>query len=382
MRRCKQCIIPDTVPGITYDEEGICNLCRSHKPPHYRGRAALEELLSSIRGRDEKYDCIVPISGGRDSSFVLYTAAAELGLRVLAVNYDNEFRAEQAVRNIRTAAERLGVDLVEIGSKRGIATKIVRHEIRHVMSQGLPAIIMVLCIACSYGYKAVTYRMAVKHRVPLIIWGNSQIEKSEDIGVRAFAEIQRRAGITDSRSLLTKLFDWNYLLLQYYHLLQRIEFHVPGNPILADRPVTLHDPGISEISLFDYLPWDRQLIKNTIMSKLGWQKPEDHVSTWRTDCILHDMVAYCFINPLGCSKACFGYSNMINSGQMTRAEALAQEEAVSGAFSEPLERLLHNKIGLSESEISRLKTYETAFARSNRSGGPPVPNRGRGIVEL
>jgi hypothetical protein len=230
MRRCKQCIIPDTVPGITFDEQGICNLCRSYKPPQYRGRAELDKLLSTIKGRGEKYDCVVPISGGRDSSFVLYTAAAELGLRVLAVNYDNEFRADQAVRNIRTAAQKLGVDLLEIGSKRGIATRIVRHEIRHVMDQGLPAIIMVLCIACSYGYKAVTYRMAIKHRVPLIIWGNSQIEKSEDVGVRAFSEVQRRAGISDSRSKVAKLFDWNYLRLQYYHLLQRVEFHVPRQP--------------------------------------------------------------------------------------------------------------------------------------------------------
>jgi hypothetical protein len=137
----------------------------------------------------------------------------------------------------------------------------------------------------------------------------------------------------------------------------------PGNPILSDRPVTLNDPAISEISLFDYLPWDRQQIKETIMSKLGWRKPEDHVSTWRTDCILHDMVAYCFVNPLGCSKACFGYSNMINSGQMTREEALAQEEAVSGTFSEPLARLLRDKIGLSRAEITRLKTFETEHAR-------------------
>jgi len=362
MNRCKRCIIPDTVPGVSLDEEGICNLCRSYKPPQYQGEEALAELVSFIKGKGERYDCIVPISGGRDSSFVLYTAATKLGLRVLAVNYDNEFRADQAVRNIRTAAERLGVELLEIGSKRNIATKIVRREIRHVLPQGLPAIIMVLCIACSYGYKAVTYRAAIKHRVPLIIWGSSQIEKSEDVAVRAFADIQRRSGFAGSRSLFSRLFDWNYLLLQYYHLLQRIEFHVPGNPILADRPVTLNNPDIKEISLFDYLPWDRRQIKETIMSQLGWQKPEDHVSTWRTDCILHDMVAYCFVNPLGCSKACFGYSNMINSGQMTREEALAQEEAVSGRFSESLERLLRDRIGLSEKEIERIRRLEAAPA--------------------
>ncbi len=363
MNRCQRCIMPDSVPGITFDAHGICTLCRDYHPPTYRGRAALDELLASVRGRGDKYDCIVPLSGGRDSSFVLYTAAVDLRLRVLAVNYDNEFRAEQAVSNIRTACDRLGVDLLEIGSRRGIATKIVRREIRHVLPQGLPAIVEVLCIACSYGYRSVVYRAAIKHRVPLIIWGSSQIEKTEGSALRALSEVRRRAGRADSRTKLAKLLDMNYLLLQYAHVLQRIEFHVPGNSILADGRVTLHDNGIREFSLFDYLEWDRQQIKDTIATKLGWLKPKGHVSTWRTDCVLHDMVAFCFVNPLGCSKACFGYSNMINSGQMSREEALAQEDAVSGSLSPALERLLRDRVGLTSRELDQLRSFETAFAR-------------------
>ncbi len=363
VRRCKRCIMPDTVPGVELNDEGLCTLCGSYTEPKYKGREALDQVVDAIKGKADKYDCIVPLSGGRDSSFVLHMMAAEYGLRVLAVNYDNEFRAEQAVRNIHTACKKLDVDLLEIRSKRDIATKIVRGEIRHQLPLGLPAIIQVLCIACAYGYRSITYQAAEKHRVPLIVWGSSEMEKSEDVAVKAFGEIQRKAGLGQSRSRLSKLLDWEYFKLRWYHILQRMEFRASGNPIFSDRPAKLNDPNIRELSLFDYIEWDRELIKTTIMSKLGWRKPEDHVSSWRTDCILHDMVNFCYINPLGCSKGCFGYSNMINSGQMSREIALAQEKATSGEFSESLRVLLADKIGLSPKEVETIASHQTGLAK-------------------
>ncbi len=353
--RCQRCIMPDTVPGIEIDDNGVCTLCRNYSEPKYRGREALDKIVESIRGKGEKYDCIVPLSGGRDSSFVLHTMAADYGLRVLAVNYDNEFRAEQAVRNIHTACGKLKVDLAEIRSKRDIATKIVRGEIRHQLPMGLPGIIMVLCIACAYGYRSITYRQAEKHRVPLIVWGSSQMEKSEDYAVNAFDEVQRQSGHGQPRSTLSKLLDPEYYRLRWYHILQRMEFRPSANPILSDQPPRLNDPDIHELSLFDYVEWDRDRIKSTIMGKLGWRKPEDHASSWRTDCVLHDMVNYCYVNPLGCSKACFGYSNMINGGQMDRETALAQEQMTTGEFHDRLRRLLVDHIGLTPEEADRIE---------------------------
>jgi len=359
MERCVRCIMPDTVPGVTLDEEGVCSLCRRYESPTYEGRKALDELVESIRGVGKKYDCIVPISGGRDSSFVLYFAAVELGLRVLAVNYNNEFRADQAVQNIRTACKMMNVDLIEIGSKRSIATKIVRNEIKFALSQGLPGIINVLCVACAFGYRSITYRAAEKHGVPLILWGSSQIEKSEDVAVKALDSVLKDSGKWRHRSRLSLLLDPTYWRLRWYHMLQRIEFHAKGNAIFFDRKVKLNSPNIREISLFDYVEWDRQQIKETIISKLGWRKPEGHVSTWRTDCQLHHVVNYCFVNPLGCSKACFGYSNMINEGQMTREEALAQEKVATGEFSEELKHLLTDRIGLTEGEVAEIESLQT-----------------------
>jgi len=95
-------------------------------------------------------------------------------------------------------------------------------------------------------------------------------------------------------------------------------------------------------------------------SKLGWEKPAGFVSTWRTDCKLTPFVNYCFFRMHGCSKACFGYCLMINSGQMSRQEALKQEEEMLATIaqdSKQIRNLLENEVGLSRKESDRILSY-------------------------
>ena len=94
--------MPETVPGITFDKDGICSFCLSYQKEEYLGEEELERIIASIKKEDNEYDCIVPLSGGRDSSYVLYMAKAIYDLRVLAVSYDNEFRTDQALVNMKT----------------------------------------------------------------------------------------------------------------------------------------------------------------------------------------------------------------------------------------------------------------------------------------
>ena len=130
---------------------------------------------------------------------------------------------------------------------------------------------------------------------------------------------------------------------------------MPGNA-LPTRSTKLKTNGIKEVSMFDYLPWDRKTIKETITGKLGWQKPCDSTSTWRTDCKLITVVNYCFHKTYGCTKHCFGYSRMINDGQMERDEALREEEEMLTELREgkKMRQLLRNEIGLSEKDTATI----------------------------
>ena len=72
MKRCKKCILPENYPGITFNEEGICNYCLTYKKREYYGEEELKKILEAYRNKNGNYDCIVGISGGRDSAYALY----------------------------------------------------------------------------------------------------------------------------------------------------------------------------------------------------------------------------------------------------------------------------------------------------------------------
>lgn len=349
--------MPETVPGITFDEEGICSYCRAYEEEKYLGKEALDEIVESARSENNKYDCIVGASGGRDSTYVLYVAKAIYNLKVLAVNYDNELRVEQATDNLVRACKKLDVDLLRVRSKRDIAEKIVRSEIRLNLPLGIKEILPVMCIACAYGYQSAVYRAAEKYKAPLIFWGESKAEATGDMEAKASRAAREAMGDGRGRSKFKRFFNINYYKVRYYHLLQKLEFPVPGNSIFSGVP-TLKNKAIKEIRLFDYIEWDRRIIKETITKELDWVKPDDHVSTWRTDCELHPLLHYCFLNYLGCTKMCFGYTNMINSGKMTREEALLQEESFTPNFTEDVRDFLLNRIGLTQKEVAIIESYE------------------------
>jgi len=117
-RICTRCIYDETVPSITFDAEGICNYCRTHDqlereyPTGAEGQRRLDAMVANIRaaGRGKPYDCVMGVSGGCDSSFLLYKLK-EMGLRPLAAHFDNTWNTAIATMNIRLMTEALDVDL-------------------------------------------------------------------------------------------------------------------------------------------------------------------------------------------------------------------------------------------------------------------------------
>ena len=361
VKRCDRCIMPETVPGITFTE-GVCNFCLEYQPETYLGEEALDEIVRDCtKGNDAEYDCLVPISGGRDSAYVLYVARAIYGLRTLAVNYDNEFRAEQALRNMQNATSKLGADFLSVRSKRNIATRMVRSQIRWALSENCRSVARGLCTACARGYTSIVYRIAIEKRIPLIFWGDSQVESTGRI-TKTIRETQQR-GAKAPPGMLAKLSNPKYCVAEFLERWQRLEFHVRGNRLMSAAMPELRDGRIKEVHLFDYLKWDRARIKETIQTELGWQKPATSKSTWRIDCALTPLVNHEYLKEYGCSKACFGYCNMINGGHMTRAEALEQEEATIATCGDGLEGLLSGEIGLSRDEVRKICTTDSCCSK-------------------
>ena len=171
MRYCKRCVMPDTKPDIHFDEQGICNACRSFEKRKDIDWNAREEQLIEILNRyksknGNKWDCIVPVSGGKDSTYQVLTML-RLGMNPLCVTATTCDLSTIGRRNIENI-KNLGVDYIEFSPNKIVRRKLNRIGMVEVGDISWPEHI---------GIFTIPIRVAVQYDIPLIIWGeNSQNE--------------------------------------------------------------------------------------------------------------------------------------------------------------------------------------------------------------
>ena len=171
IKYCKSCVMPETKPDLFIDEEGICNACRNYSKRvkidwEYRKKQLLV-ILDRYRCRSgNNYDCIIPVSGGKDSH-AQTLRIMELGMNPLCVTASTDMLSDIGRRNIENLKKR-GVDYVEVSTNPLIRRKINRIALTEVGDISWPEHVTIFTIPV---------RIAVQFNIPLIIWGeNSQNE--------------------------------------------------------------------------------------------------------------------------------------------------------------------------------------------------------------
>ena len=108
--RCKKCILPENIPGIKFDNNGVCNYCNAYEQAFSNWESIKKQkeedfknILRKAQSLHRPYDCLIPLSGGKDSTYALYVASKIYGLKCLAVTFDNGFLSNQAKININNA---------------------------------------------------------------------------------------------------------------------------------------------------------------------------------------------------------------------------------------------------------------------------------------
>jgi len=316
--RCVRCLMPGTYPGITFDSEGVCNHCRSYKKPEPLGEELFLQKIRSRRG--EQYDCVLGISGGKDSSYVAYLATRKFGLRALAVSYDFTFMVDLARQNIRAVCDHLGLELLVIKSRNNLEYNLLRNHLTSLAATGTT---WGQCMFCHYGIEAILHQTARSKGIPFILSGVTQSETWWDPGSRLGFLGRRLKELPLSEKALFALYQGK----AYLGLVdQRLQFPLPGNHPLnvyarehtpADGPETL--------KVFDYIEWDQELIEKTLQDETGWRKPPRSL-TWRYDCILEPLLDYTFKKDLGISSAGLYLCGLIRSGRVSREQALRMLE--------------------------------------------------------
>ena len=329
VKRCTKCVLPEIYPGITFDENGVCNVCLNYKKKEPLGEDELRKLLSAYKGKGGKYDCLVGTGGGRDSTYVLYAAKRIFNLNVLALNYDNGFRNPQGLANLKRACEILNVDYITAGSK--VDMQLLSTHLEHAIPYGPAFAKQRMCWPCMTGGKWLLHKTAIKEKIPVLFWGFSKAEELSFEDRLFTKEFFGREGIRKNLLTINKLSVLKYM---YYIARLRLQFWTPKTGIIGNmkdirgrvRPID-RNKNIKEVYFYDYIEWDRRKIKKTLMEELGWKKPDDYVSTWRFDCRLHHtLVNHCFKSMMGFDDLTDGYANMVRLGYMSRETALKQME--------------------------------------------------------
>jgi len=199
---CRQCVLPDTRPGLTLDAEGVCNACRTHATRRSidwaaRGRA-FAEVARSARERAAGYDCLIPVSGGKDSTWQVLQCL-EQGLRVLAVTWKTPARTDIGRANLDNLI-RLGVDHIDYQIHPEVERRFMRRAFERCGTTGLPMHMALFAIPLT---------LAVRFKIPLVVWGeNSAFEyggpAEERTGFALDAAWLKRYGVTHG----TTAADW------------------------------------------------------------------------------------------------------------------------------------------------------------------------------
>lgn len=304
MERCVRCIMPASASGISLDKDGVCQLCRDYTAYVPRGEAALRQDIAPFIDASAQYNCVVPVSGGRDSAYALYFAKKVLGLKPMAVHNDNDFETQVATKNLEAITRSMDVPLVRVRSAKKISQKIVAEKFKMNARFGAGRCAAQACEACQYGFETASYNMARQHGIQVIFWGDSRDEST-----KPYHQLVNKPEPGRLKRFLSPdalyIFTYNY----YYNKLKK-EY----GPRTAE--------GLKEIHLYDYIRWDQKVIVDTIEEKMGWSVPDNSPTTWRVDCSLVPLINYLTEVAYGVSKIELGFSNMVRSGKMDRDDAL------------------------------------------------------------
>lgn len=309
-RMCSRCVLCESLPDITLDAEGVCNICRQHETRRAspdRERPPLEtdfvKILNMHKGK-HRYDCMVMCSGGKDSTASLYYMVRRYKLKVLAFMFDHGFETEEAISNVRNAVERLECDFIFFRSSemKGMFKRMVAERTRAV-----------ICHPCSMWYMDLAFDMATRHDVPIIIagWTKGQSTRQEVMSKCActVGAPEYQAMGTATRDFLGSLDD---------------------DPKYEDFPRSMEDvlkrarkkTKAMVLSPHWFLDTDPEEYIALISAELGWKAPVESYPSRTTNCSMNFISAYLTMKHYGFTHYHVESSKLIRMGLLSREQAL------------------------------------------------------------
>ena len=347
---CSRCIYDDRIPYITFDADGVCNYCRLHDqlqqeyPTGDEGMAHLRELAEQIKhaGRNCKYDVVIGVSGGCDSSFMVHLAKEKLGLRPLAAHFDNTWNSKTAVENIHNVLRRLDVDLF---------THVVdNREYCDIFKSFFKASVPDIDTPSDIGLATTHYLAAAKYGVKYIFEGHSF----------------RTEGISPH--------GWFYMDAKYIETVQK-QFGThkletfPNLWMMRWLRWTIFNR-VKKIRPLYYIDYRKEDKKAFLEKKFGWKWYGGHHMENRTAYFTNN---YYLPRKFDIDLRRCEFSALVRSGQLTREQALDDIQKPK-PFDPGILEEVKKRLGFSDEEFERImnlpaksyrdyKTYKQRFER-------------------
>lgn len=318
LRRCTKCVLPETMPFISFDAEGVCNYCRSYKPRNKpRPKEQLFELVEPYR-RKAGNDCIVPFSGGRDSCYGLHLIVKELKMKPVTYTYDWGMVTDLGRRNISRMCAELGVENIIVADDIAKKREHIAQNLRAWLKSPHMGMISILTAGDKHFFRHIE-TIKAQTGISLNLWGINPLEvthfKAGFLGVPPDFEEKR----VYSHGAMKQL--------RYQYLRFKAMLASPGyfNSSLWDTLSGEYYRSFTKKTdyyhIFDYWRWDEKQIDDTL-AQYDWEKSPDTKTTWRIGDGTAAFYNYVYYTVAGFTEHDTFRSNQVREGDLTREEAL------------------------------------------------------------
>lgn len=271
MKKCVKCGLPETYETIEFGNDGICNICKQHSFKNddinwSERKLILDDIINQYRGKYE-YDCIIPFSGGKDSTFTLYHLITEYKIKPLVIQFNHGFMRPTLLENNEKTFKKLGVDVLTFTPNWHLVKRLMLESL---IRKGD------FCWHCHTGIYSYPMHVALKYNTPLIFWGepsseytayydyrDDEIESVDETRFNRFVNL----GITaeDMKGMISEDFSFDERDLTPF-----------SYPSIRD----LKRLKYRSVCLGSFIPWDTKMQSNLIMDKLDWKGEQVEGMPW------------------------------------------------------------------------------------------------------
>ena len=308
IRYCIRCCMPETQEGVTFDEMGICTACQSSEQKIHinwvEKEKQLRKILEDAKAKaGNNYDCILPISGGKDSVYQMYVLTQVYKMKPLAVTFSQNWQSETGWYNLQNALKQFNIDHIMYTPNRDLVNRIAKRSLETIGDA---------CWHCHSGVGAFPLQIATKFKIPLLVWGESVAEASGKGSYNCPVHKFDRDYFTKVSAKLSA----KEMVCDYLSEKDLYPFELPSYQ-------EIEDTGVFGIHLGDYVFWDDERQTEFIIDKFGWKETEmenAYKGYKSAECVMSGIHDYTCYLKRGYGRATWQASLDIRNGLLTREE--------------------------------------------------------------